>query len=490
MSEGVGAGAGAEGGGGGGGGGAAGAHLPPFSTFGEMADGEQRLVATDSRLLEPGWEYYERVGDTVSVMVSQAQYRPWESMPIAVNSKDALLRSGFSTSLDAYQSVTLQPLANKLPSFQSQFQTFPETSVIPETGLPSVTPVPVTVSPTPSASPSQLTQLTQLTAPSSPHLTTLAQVAPLSTTLTTLSPVSASTFHTLTAVNARGYPLVPGPPAQAYIDERHIQLYQPNIATINAFPTQNGLLHQNGTLLHQNGGLVQGVQTPAVVHVLKNEPHDKYTPNGLHHANFQNPMLGDNGYDKKSNGFGSASSPTRSDFRKKERRKMRANSSESDGSSMEVGAESSGQVAAVSSTAGFKSPLHGAPPLTQGPMDLDDISSEKQVAVAARYSDVTRNKTKHSAGYKSPGRIAGRVNKSLENCKHPTECSLKDIRILRISLARGEGQKRRRGARGGVRRRTSRKRESFAVIPPFIIPPAVFILGRVAEWPESLSSQR
>lgn len=373
-------------------GGADNAHLPPFSSFVDMGD-EQRMLTADTRLIDPTWEYYERTGDTVSVIASQAQYRPWESMPISVNSKDALLRAGFSAPIEAYQSVTLQPIANKLPSFQSQFQTFPETTVIPETGLPSVTPVPVTASPSPSASPSQLTQLTQLTTPASPaHLTTLAQVTPLSTTLTTLSPVNATTFHTLTAVNARSYPLVPAPlqareltPAgQAYIDDRHIQLYQPNITTINAFPAQNGtLLHQNGTLLHQNGSLIQNIQNPTVVHVLKNEPfdvkslQDKYTPNGLHHSNFQNPMLIDNGYDKKSNGFGSGS-PTRSDFRKKERRKMRANSSESDGSSMEVGSESSGQVAAISSTAGFKSPMHGAPPMTSGPMELDDISSEKQ----------------------------------------------------------------------------------------------------------------
>lgn len=373
-------------------GGADGAHLPPFSSFGDMAENEQRLLTADGRLLEPGWEYYER-GDAISVIASQAQYRPWESMPITVSAKDALLRAGFSAPIESYQSVTFQPIANKLPSFQSQFQSFPESTVIPETGLPSVTPVPVTAAP-PAGSPGQLTQLTQLTAPASPvQLTTLAQVTPLSTTLTTLSPVNATTFHTLTAVNARSYPIVPAPlqareltPAgQAYIDDRHIQLYQPNIATINAFPTQNGILHQNGTLIHQNGSLIQNIQSPTVVHVLKNEPFDvkslqeKYSSNGLHHANFQNPMLIDNGYDKKTNGFGNGSSPTRSDYRKKERRKMRANSSESDGSSMEVGSESSGQVAAVSSTAGFKSPMHGAPPIAAGPMDLDDISSEKQV---------------------------------------------------------------------------------------------------------------
>lgn len=379
------------------------AHLQPFAAYGDMAENEQRILTTDTRLLDPAWEYYERTGDTVSVIASQPQYRPWESMPLTVNSKDAILRAGFAGPLE-YHPVTLQPIPNKLPSFQSQFQTFPETTVIPETGLPSVTPVPVTASPTPSASPSHLTQLTQLTTPGSPHLTTLTQVTPLSTTLTTLSPVNATTFHTLTAVNARSYPLVPAPlqareltqAGQTYIDDRHIQLYQPNIATINAFPTQNGILHQNGTLLHQNGSIIQNIQNPTVVHVLKNEPfdlkslQDKYTPNGLHHPDFQNPMMIDNGYEKKSNGFGT-SSPTRSDFRKKERRKMRANSSESDGSNMEMGSESSGQVAAISSTAGFKSPMHGAPPMNTGPMDLDDMSSEKQVS----FSRFTFRKTRH-----------------------------------------------------------------------------------------------
>lgn len=56
-------------------------------------------------------------------------------------------------------------------------------------------------------------------------------------------------------------------------------------------------------------------------------------------------------------------SPMRTDNRKKERRKIRASSlessAESEGSAMELGdMSSSGQVAAVSSTANFKSPLN------------------------------------------------------------------------------------------------------------------------------------
>lgn len=79
---------------------------------------------------------------------------------------------------------------------------------------------------------------------------------------------------------------------------------------------------------------------------------------GLHPAQFQNPLMDNGGglYNGKLCGVGGGGSPTRSDFRKKERRKMRASSlessAESDGASMDV---DSGQVAAVSSTApGFK----------------------------------------------------------------------------------------------------------------------------------------
>lgn len=68
---------------------------------------------------------------------------------------------------------------------------------------------------------------------------------------------------------------------------------------------------------------------------------------------------------------------------------MRANSSESDCSNMEMGSESSGQVAAVSSTAGFKSPMHGTLPINTGPMELDDISSEKQVSQLCIYLRVS-----------------------------------------------------------------------------------------------------
>lgn len=199
----------------------------------------------------------------------------------------------------------------------------------------------------------------------------------------------------------RTYPLVPAPiqardiPTiqQQYLEERHIQLYQP----ITTF-TQ-----------------------PSVVTVLKNEPanFELNLKNGFNH--FQSPVHQqmtqlDNGYSSQShhsmNGNGllgadisnnhnkmsaplmnkatetpgvPVSVPTQQ--RKKERRKMRAISMESSGADSEsamdtgnIGNHQSsdgnhpGQVAAVSSTANFKSPMHN--------MSMNDDSTqdgEKQV---------------------------------------------------------------------------------------------------------------
>lgn len=228
-------------------------------------------------------------------------------------------------------------------------------------------------------------------------------------------------------MNPRSYPLVPAPiqareiPSiqQQFLDERHIQLYShptANLATINntihsasIFPAQNG-----ATIIQNNHQLIQSPAT-TVVTVLKSDADLKLTTNhhlidptmktiqnvGLHPTQFQNPMAtlnavagADsglyNGLDKKLNGLSAApmiNSPTRNDFRKKERRKIRASSlessAESDGASsnnnMEIGSENSGQVAAVSSTAGYKS--HHSMSVNSS-MDMDEISGgnvDKQV---------------------------------------------------------------------------------------------------------------
>lgn len=160
----------------------------------------------------------------------------------------------------------------------------------------------------------------------------------------------------------RSYPLVPAPiqardiPTiqQQYLDERHIQLYQP-ITTYAAPPPQN------------------------VVTVLKSESVNYELKNGLHHSSFQNPMI-ENGFTDHNIKIEKSISPMRisnNDARKKNRRKVRASSlessAESESSAMETGDGNSGQVAAISSTASFKSPA--------GSMGIcdEEANGEKQV---------------------------------------------------------------------------------------------------------------
>lgn len=294
--------------------------LPSFTTF--------------SSELDPSWDYYDR-NQSTDVITSQSNNytRPWEMDP-----KDG---RGF------------EPYP-KLPSFQSQFQPFTDpTLVVPEPSLAQ--PVPVPVSPS-SASPigggGQLTQLTQLTT------TPLTSLHHQPTCLTTLP---STTFHTLTAVNsvAQRYPLVPAPiqardiPTiqQQYLDERHIQIYQP----ITAFPQQG------------------------VVTVLKNEPANFDLKNGIHTFH-QSPIPMDNGYDVKPviSIKNESPAPTpRSERPKKDRRKRAqavvTSTIESDHAMDTSDSNNPGQVAAVSSTANFKSPM----------MSMDESTNEngeKQVS--------------------------------------------------------------------------------------------------------------
>lgn len=338
--------------------------LPPFATFSSELDtpvgsftstGDGRLF-TDTRLLDiSNWDYYgegltgrllERTENGLSIITSQPQYRPWES-----TTKDSSGAFAVTTPVTTFADAFAQNGVSKLPSFQSQFQSYND----------------------PNGTETSLTTLTNLT-PVSP---------------TSSSPQQNLNFHTLSTVNPRNYPLVPAPvqareiPSiqQQFLDERHIQMYTPtNITTLsNTIHPSNIFPGHNGTTTIIQG--TQLIQSPTVVTVLKPEPNnllkldsnitalqDGLKIQNLHPTQFQNPMstILDNGYnglDKKINGFGMGS-PTRNDFRKKERRKMRASSlessaTESDGASsnMEMG-ENSGQVAAISSTAGFKSP-HG-----------------------------------------------------------------------------------------------------------------------------------
>ncbi|CRL08358.1 CLUMA_CG021429, isoform A [Clunio marinus] len=268
--------------------------------------------------------------------------------------------------------ATDEPSESGLPAFT----TFQATELETKPSLPAqVTAVPVPISPS-SASPSggSLTQLTQLTP---------SPLTPLQPALTALP---NSNFHTLAAVNVqttRGYPIVPAPiqardipgMQQQYIDERHIQLYQPITTTATFHHPQPPQPHQG------------------IVTVLKNEHINFDLKNGIHHTSFQSsPMMNNSSFmdtpsmttpkvSNKNGINGTPSSQVTKETRKKERRKIRASSLESStesdtSSAMDIDGNSSGnpgQVAAVSSTDNFKSPMHSS-------MDNGDQTStgEKQ----------------------------------------------------------------------------------------------------------------
>lgn len=209
----------------------------------------------------------------------------------------------------------------------------------------------------------------QFAAPSEtePQLTALTPLSPASISHSppVTSAVGLPSFHTLGTPlpaphphrGAVGYPLVPAPvqarevPAlqQQLLDERHIQLLGSN--PVQSFPPPPGHPHHT------------------VLTVVKQEYPQ------LHHTNFQNPMS-----------TVLDSSPTSRigiDGRKKERRKIRAGSMESEDSGGHATgngtSESSGQVAAVSSTAN-RGPHHMGSGLGDGDGDngLGDKPAKKK----------------------------------------------------------------------------------------------------------------
>lgn len=308
---------------------AAASGLPPFSSFSaaDVAEG----LGSETRLLDiSGWEYYGEGltgrlldrGDGFPMIIPQAQYRPWESKPMQDgNSQDGVK----SQTTDSYPTSPI----NKLPSFQSQFNAFPHEANGETVTLTTLTPAP----PSPSNSSSGL-----------------------------------PSFHTLSTVNPRGYPLVPAPvqareiPAiqQQFLDERHIHLFQ---SPPGQYPHPHAQYHQPAqqtallTVVKSEPVLVTAVPQPVVYQTAPLDLDGRNSPGGL------------------------------LDSRKKERRKVRASSLESSTESDGVGSssvESSGQVAAVSSTAGFKSPLVSNHPLNNmmggQQMNLDDCDNgEKPV---------------------------------------------------------------------------------------------------------------
>lgn len=301
-------------------------------------------VYSTGRMVDfPPWNYFEEGlsgrliettrGDGLSMLIPQTQYRPWENKPI-----DAMTQETFTKTYDYSGSP-----ANKLPSFQSQFNAFP-----PEHNGETIS------------------------------LTTLTP-APLSPTSNNSGLPSFATLSTV-AVNPRGYPLVP-PPMQAreiphiqqqFLDERHIQLF-PSPQQINnaQYPSIN---ITSGNPPGIQGHFVTHHQSPqqaTLLTVVKTEPVAIVTTQ-LH----QQPHIYPNStildHDSIKVEENSSSPRGLQDSRKKERRKpSRASSIENSVESDGVGSssvESSGQVAAISSTASFKSPLmqHQNPSLLGG----------------------------------------------------------------------------------------------------------------------------
>lgn len=327
-----------------------GRHLPPFSSF--AADGSSMDTSTALGSLQAHefsigagfnvapWEYYEGLTGRLidargEVVLASHLSRPWES-------KSAMLAAAAA--------------AEGLPSFASQFSgpTEPGSTNV-GTGQPN-----------------------------EPQLTTLTPLSPAS--MSHSPPVSLPSFHTLGAAlpapqpqraGPLGYPLVPAPvqarelPSlqQQLVDERHIQL-------LGASPVSQGFAPpmqptgppppQVQPSPHQpppHHTMLIKQEYPPLTVVKQEYPQ-------LHHANFQNPM-------STVLDCPSPTSRPGGDGRKKERRKARAGSLDSEEGP--GAAENSGQVAAVSST-GSRNVHHMGAGLNDGESDgaLGDKPAKKK----------------------------------------------------------------------------------------------------------------
>lgn len=305
-------------------------NLPPFSSFGggigstttdsmETSSPVLTSLQTHEMSLALGnWDYYEglsgRLMDGRGEVVIASQYRPWESKH----------HSGIEG----------------LPSFASQFAT---SSVDGE----------------------------------SQTLTTLTPLSPASVASHSPPLAGLPSFHTLSgplpvpqpqrAHSAANYPLVPAPVQarevpmlqQQIIDERHIQL----LGSVPGVPVQSFITS------HAAPQVTSASPSGSAPHhmMLTSVKQSDYPQ--LHHANFQNPM---------STVLDTTSSISRIDGRKKERRKIRASSLDTDVDNSAGSVESSGQVAAVSSTAS-RGGHHGTSGLTgDGEGSISDKPAKKK----------------------------------------------------------------------------------------------------------------
>ncbi|KAL0266558.1 UNVERIFIED_CONTAM: hypothetical protein PYX00_009070 [Menopon gallinae] len=411
--------------------------LPPFSSFaasdvneglGGRLAGDGYLTSdgiSSTRVMElSGWDYcytdglsgrYLERGDSMPVMIPQPQYRPWESK------QDGSSDSNKST----------------LPSFQSQFG---EELVTTLTTL-----TPAACSPAPSVQ-----------SPSLPSFHTLSAVNPRYPLVP--APVQAREIPSIQQqfLDERHIHLFQGPPGQNFALQPQNGLNGQTLTSLNNGTTlttlNNAQYHpqiinnaqilpsgqiitpqshhllaptsqiitSNGHIISSSGGqgltVVSQNSTPTVLTVVKTEPvnivelksssSESSNLTQLHHTNFQNPLITQG--QQMDSKFGLESPPRGVDGRKKERRKIRASSlessNESDGA---MSVESSGQVAAVSSTAGFKSPM------TPGQITNEDTGEKQTKKKRKRCGECIGCQRKDNCGDCAPCRN----DKSHQICK-------------------------------------------------------------------------
>lgn len=253
-------------------------------------------------------------GDNIHLLIPQPQYRPWESKPM--DPATITTPDGYTAKMYEYPS---SQIPTKLPSLGPQFSTFP----VEQNGLGGDT----------------------------ISLTTLTP-APLS------PPTNSSSLPGFPAIN-RSYPLVPVPtPPVQFLDDRSMQLFSsPTLSNAQYQQLASPSIIQGNFVTHSQPShkatLVTVVNEP-VTFVTQLPPQQQ--PQPIYHT-ANHAMLEHEATIKVEETSASPSPRNAHDSRKKERRKRSVATPleaaiESDG----VGSssvESSGQVAAISSTANF-----------------------------------------------------------------------------------------------------------------------------------------
>lgn len=308
--------------------------LPPFSTFTAVETASEGLglrLGPDAF----GQEHYSRFdfhtyneeglptrlldrSDNIHLLIPQPQYRPWESKPM--DPATITTPDGYTAKMYEYSG---SQIPSKLPSFGTQFSAFPVESNGTGIGGDTIS------------------------------LTTLTP-APLS------PPTNSSSLPGFPAIN-RSYPLVPVPtPPVQFLDDRSMQLFSsPTLSNAQYQQLGSPSIIQGNFVTHSQPShkatLVTVVNEPVTFVTQLSHPPQQQPQPIYHTAN--HAMLEHETAIKVEESSASPSPRNTHNSRKKERRKREPTTPleaaiESDG----VGSssvESSGQVAAISSTANF-----------------------------------------------------------------------------------------------------------------------------------------